>query len=48
VNMVLASRNHPEMRMVDPLQINVYDVVNSRFILISESALQRLTEVLGS
>ncbi|HEY0787489.1 MAG TPA: 50S ribosomal protein L4 [Thermoanaerobaculia bacterium] len=48
VNVVLASRNHPEMRMVDPLQINVYDVVNSRYILISESALQRLTEVLNS
>ncbi|HVR43368.1 MAG TPA: 50S ribosomal protein L4 [Thermoanaerobaculia bacterium] len=47
VNVVLASRNHPEWRMVDPLHMNVYDVVDSRFILISEAALQTLTEVLS-
>lgn len=47
VNVALASRNHPQMRMVDPRHVNVYDVVNSRFILISEAALQTLTEVLA-
>ncbi|HUP65614.1 MAG TPA: 50S ribosomal protein L4 [Thermoanaerobaculia bacterium] len=47
VNLFLASRNHPKMRMVDPLHVNVYDVVNSRTILISEAALQTLSEVLS-
>ncbi|MGH9457923.1 MAG: 50S ribosomal protein L4 [Thermoanaerobaculia bacterium] len=47
VNVALASRNHPEVQMVDPRHVNVYDVVNSRFILISEAALQTLTEVLA-
>src|SRR5687768_8543658 len=27
VNVALASRNHPQMRMVDPRHVNVYDVV---------------------
>lgn len=48
VNLVLASRNHPRMQMVDPLSVNVYDVVNSRYIILSEAALEKLTEVLGS
>lgn len=47
VNVALASRNHPQMRLVDPLHVNVYDVVNSRYILITEAALQTLTEVLA-
>lgn len=47
VNVALASRNHPEMRMVDPRHVNVYDVVNSRYILISEAALETLAEVLA-
>ena len=48
VNVLLASRNHPKMQMVDPLSVNVYDVVNSRYIVLSEAALEKLTEVLGS
>jgi large subunit ribosomal protein L4 len=48
VNLLLASRNHPKMQMVDPLSVNVYDVVNSRYIVLSEAALEKLTEVLGS
>lgn len=48
VNLYLASRNHPRMLMVDPMSVNVYDVVNSRFIVATESAMQKLTEVLGS
>jgi large subunit ribosomal protein L4 len=47
-NVVLASRNHPKFLLVDPLHVNVYDVVNARFIVVTEAALQKLTEVLGS
>jgi len=47
-NLVLASRNHPKMHLVDAMNVNVYDVVNSRYIVLSESALGKLTEVLGS
>ena len=46
-NLVLASRNNPKLRLVDALGVNVYDVVNSRYIVLSQSALERLTEVLG-
>ncbi|MGA7615412.1 MAG: 50S ribosomal protein L4 [Thermoanaerobaculia bacterium] len=48
VNVTLASRNNPKLRMVDPLNVNVYDVVNSQFVVFTQSSLQRLTEVLGS
>lgn len=47
-NLVLASRNNPKLLVVDALAVNVYDVVNSRYIVLSQSALQRLTEALGS
>jgi len=47
-NLVLASRNNPKLRLVDALGVNVYDVVNSRYIVLSQSALERLTEVLGN
>ena len=46
-NVYLASRNHPRVHMVDALGVNVYDVVNSRFVVLTESALQKLTEVLA-
>ena len=45
-NAVLASRNNPKLVFVDATNVNVYDVVNSRFIVLSQSALQRLTEAL--
>jgi len=48
LNLVLASRNHPSMLVVDPLRINVYDVVNSGFVVVSEAALKALTEALES
>jgi len=48
VNLFLASRNHPRMRMVDPISVNVYDVVNTRFIVATESAMQKLMEILAS
>ena len=47
-NLVLASRNNPKVRLVDALSVNVYDVVNSRYIVLSQSALDRLTEALGN
>lgn len=47
-NAVLATRNNPRLRFVDASHINVYDVVNSRYIVLSQAALQRLTEVLES
>jgi ribosomal protein L4 len=33
---------------VDALHVNVYDVVNSRYIVLSQSALDRLTEALSN
>lgn len=48
VNLTLASRNHPRMQLVDALSVNVYDVVNCRYIVLSQAALDKLTEVLGS
>ncbi|HEX7706761.1 MAG TPA: 50S ribosomal protein L4 [Thermoanaerobaculia bacterium] len=47
-NAVLASRNNPRLRFVDALHVNVYDVVNSRYIVLSQSALDRLTEALSN
>ena len=47
-NAVLASRNNPKLLFVDPSNVNVYDVVNSRYIVLSQAALDRLTEVLQS
>ena len=47
-NAVLASRNNPKLVFVDASNVNVYDVVNSRYIVLSQAALQRLTEVLES
>jgi len=47
-NLALAARNNPKLQLVDPLHVNVYDVVNSRYIVLSQEALQRLTEALES
>jgi large subunit ribosomal protein L4 len=45
-NAVLAARNNPKLRFVDATGVNVYDVVNSRYVVLSQAALQRLTEAL--
>lgn len=45
-NLLLASRNHPKLHAVDPLMVNVYDVVNSRFVVFTEASLRKLMEVL--
>jgi large subunit ribosomal protein L4 len=47
-NAVLASRNNPRLNFVDALHVNVYDVVNSRYVVLSQSALDRLTEALSN
>jgi large subunit ribosomal protein L4 len=47
-NAVLASRNNPKLNLVDALHVNVYDVVNSRYIVLSQAALDRLTEALSN
>lgn len=47
-NVLLASRNNPKLHVVDARNVNVYDVVNSRFVVFTQSALETLTEVLGS
>jgi large subunit ribosomal protein L4 len=47
-NAVLASRNNPRLNFVDALHVNVYDVVNSRYIVLSQAALDRLTEALSN
>ena len=47
-NLALAARNNPKLQLVDPLHVNVYDVVNARYIVLSQDALQQLTEALES
>jgi large subunit ribosomal protein L4 len=48
INVLLASRNNPALQMVDPRSVNVYDIVNCRYVVMTESALKTLTEVLQS
>jgi large subunit ribosomal protein L4 len=45
-NLELASRNQPELKVVDALAVNVYDVVDRPYLVASEAALERLIEVL--
>jgi large subunit ribosomal protein L4 len=47
-NAILAARNNPKILFVDAQNVNVYDVVNSRYVVLSQAALERLTEVLES
>lgn len=47
-NLALASRNNPRLKTVDALGVNVYDVVDRPFVVLSEQALGRLMEVLGA
>lgn len=44
----LASRNNPSLKTVDALGVNVYDVVDRPYFVVSEPALRRLMEVLAS
>lgn len=47
-NLSLAARNNPELKTVDALAVNVYDVVDRPYFVVSEQALARLVEVLGA
>jgi len=47
-NLVLAARNNPQTKTVDALGVNVYDVVDRTYLVVSEQALGRLMEVLGA
>jgi large subunit ribosomal protein L4 len=46
-NLLLAARNNPRLKTVDALGVNVYDVVDRPWLIVSEQALGRLLEVLG-
>jgi large subunit ribosomal protein L4 len=45
--LVLASRNNPELKTVDVMAVNVYDVVDRSHVVITEDAIGRLVEVLS-
>ena len=47
-NLGLASRNHPAVKTVDALGVQVYDVVARPYVVLSEQALTRLVEVLST
>jgi large subunit ribosomal protein L4 len=46
-NLALAARNDRKLKTVDALAVNVYDVVDRGFLVLSEGALNRLVEVLA-
>jgi large subunit ribosomal protein L4 len=46
-NLALAARNAPALKAVDALAVNVYDVVDRSYLVLSEDALTRLVEVLA-
>jgi large subunit ribosomal protein L4 len=46
-NLALASRNERRLKTVDALAVNVYDVVDRGYFVVSEGALNRLMEVLA-
>jgi large subunit ribosomal protein L4 len=43
----MASRNIPELKTVDVMAVNVYDVVDRPHVVITEEAIGRLVEVLS-
>ncbi len=45
--LALAARNNRSLKTVDALAVNVYDVVDRSYLVVSESALSRLVEVLA-
>jgi large subunit ribosomal protein L4 len=46
-SLAFASRNVKALKAVDALAVNVYDVVDRSFLVVSEDALHRLVEVLA-
>jgi len=47
LNLHLASRNRPELKMIDSTSLNAYEVLNHRWIVASEPAVRSLAEVLS-
>jgi large subunit ribosomal protein L4 len=47
LNLHLASRNRPEIKMLDATSLNAYEVLNHRWIVASEPAVRSLVEVLS-
>lgn len=47
-NLGLAARNNPRLKTVDARAVNVYDVVDRPWLVVSEEALGTLVEVLAS
>jgi large subunit ribosomal protein L4 len=47
LNLHLASRNRPDVKMIDAGSLNAYEVLNHRWIVASEPALRSLAEVLS-
>ncbi len=47
LNLHLASRNRPELTMIDATSLNTYEVLNHRWIVASEPAVRSLAEVLS-
>jgi large subunit ribosomal protein L4 len=47
LNLHLASRNRPEVKMLDARSLNAYEVLNHRWIVASEPAVRQLVEVLS-
>ena len=47
VNLHLASRNRPEVKMLDAGSVNTYEVLNHRWVVASEPAIRALAEVLS-
>lgn len=45
--LALASRNNPDLKAVDAMGVNVYDIVDRPLIVMTEEALGRLVEVLS-
>ena len=43
-NLVLSGRNIPGLKVVDPTQVNVYDVLDCRHLLVTQEALTKLEE----
>ncbi len=46
-NLYLASRNRPDVLLLDAGALNTYEVLNHRWIIASEPALRRLVEVMS-
>lgn len=47
LNLHLASRNRPEVKLMDASSLSTYEVLNHRWLLVSEQGLRNLSEVLS-